>query len=187
MTVPVDPVSNPQEWDQVQIAGVTYYGVVVSGFKREHKWDVKEGKGAFGATTSFVNEPPSKGQVEFWAWLPSQFAAFDNILRQLKYDPAKKRTNAVDIHHPATIDIDVKSVVGTEIGIWEHAGNQFYKRTVQFLKFKPPPKTSAVATPTSSTANDPSATEGVPVNPAVQAAQDELDSALKDAQALGPL
>ena len=187
MTVPVDPITDPSAWDAVEVASVEYPYCEVTGFKRAHKWDVKEGKGAFGATISFVNEPLAEGDVKFYAWEAQHFKTFDAILQQLKYNPAKKQTNAVDIYHPALVDIDAHSFVGTEIGIWEHQGEGEYTRTVHFQEYRPAPKTSAVATPTMSTSNDPKATPGTPPDPAVVAAQNEFQKALDDAKALGPL
>jgi hypothetical protein len=187
MTVPIDPISDPSAWDAVEVASVEYPYCEVTGFKRAHKWDVKEGKGAFGATTTFVNEPLAEGDVKFLAWETFHFALFDQILQQLKYNPAKKQTNAVDVYHPALADIDAHSFVGTEISQWEHDGEGLYTRVVHFQEFRPAAKTSAVATPTMSTANDPNAVPGTPPDPAVTAAQTEFQKALDDAKSLGPL
>jgi len=187
MTVGVDPIEDPSAWDLVLIASVEYPYCTVSGFSRKHKWDVKEGKGTFGATTTFTNEPPMEGDITFTAWESAHFTLFDGILDQLRYNPAKKRTEAVDIFHPAIADIDGHSFVCTEIGQWEHQGNGEYTRKLHFLEYKPAPKTSAVATPTTSTTNDPNSTPGIPPDPAVVNAQAEFDKQLADAKALGPL
>ncbi len=147
----LDPITNPQAWDVIIIAGQTSPGFCEVGeFKRAHEWDVKKGKGVFGATTTFVGRPPAKGTIKFYLWRPSDFVAWDTFRKLLKYDPTKTTVSAVDIFHPSLADIDVKSVVTESIGNIVHEGQQMYSISVELLEYFPPPKISAVATPSTS-------------------------------------
>lgn len=180
--LPVNPIDDPSAWDSVEFAGIEWPWCEVDGFDRENNWDVQAGKGAFGATTKFTGIPPAKGSITFLAWEAEHFDQFASILELFRYDPAKKRTLAAEIWHPAIVENDVHTVVCTKKGIWKHEGEGKYTRTMEFLEYRPPPKVSAVATPTSTTENP----SGPQPDPAIVAAQNELNAALGDAKALGP-
>jgi hypothetical protein len=186
--LPVDPITDPSAWSAIEIAGVEYPYVDVTGFAREIDWDKKRGKGAKGATTTYTGENVSSGKVIFYAWEVQHFKWFSTILVLLKYDPTKKTTQAAQIWHPALVENDINTVVAEKIGIWEHQGNGMYQRVVDFVEYRPPPPTSAVATPAGAATGDgtPGATPGTQPDPAIVAAQSELKQALADAKALGP-
>jgi hypothetical protein len=151
MSGQLNPIDNPQAWDVIIVAGVRSPGVCeLSGFKRDYEWDIKKGKGAFGATTTFVGRTPAKGSVKIHLWLPSHFVEWDKFRALLKYDPTKTKVSAVDIYHPALADVDIKSVVVESIGSIEHEKGQLYSVTIGLLEYFPPPKASAVSTPQSS-------------------------------------
>ncbi|HTQ44188.1 MAG TPA: hypothetical protein VMI75_15620, partial [Polyangiaceae bacterium] len=66
-----NPIRQPEAWYTIVLAGVKSPGVCeVKEWKRHHEWDVKKGKGAFGATLTYVQRPPAKGNIEFKLWLP---------------------------------------------------------------------------------------------------------------------
>ncbi len=192
MTLPVDPIKDPSSWDSVEFAGIEYPFCEISGFDRESEWDVKKGKGAQGATATFVGISLAKGSVKFVAWESSHFVAFDKIFVMFKYDPAKKKSQAIEIWHPSIVENEINSVVVTKVPPWKHDGNGQYSREVEFLEFRPAPKTSAVGTPANaatSAGGAPGSSTGTPgsqPDPAIKAAQDEFAASLKDAKALGP-
>jgi hypothetical protein len=157
-----NPIDNPQWWDKVLIAGVLSPGVIKDGsleeWKRAHDWDVKKGKGTKGGVVTFTNAPPAEGSIIFYLWEPEHFAAWDDFLQALKYDPTKKAPQAVSIYHPALDAIDVASVVTTKIGNLKHEGKQLYSIQIDFLEYFPPPNIPAVGTPTgdvNTTTSDP--------------------------------
>ena len=180
---PTNPIDNPQLWDVVIISGVQAPGIVEPfEFKRQHDWDVKRGKGTVGGTVTFVQKPPAEGSIKFLLWTPEQFAAWDNFLPLLKYDPTKKTVTAVDIYHPSLDAIDVSSVVTTKIGNIIHEGKQLYSVTVDFLEYFPPPNAPAVGTPTSATGTNPNPPTGNNPN-ANDEYQAQIAALLKQAQA----
>lgn len=149
----VNPFDFAQAWDVISIGRTACPGICkISGFKRAHEWDVKKGKGSFGASITFIQRPPAKGSVTFSLWTALHFSQWDVFRPLLKYDPTHKAVQAVDIYHPSLADIDITSVVTESIGAIEHQGDQLYTITVDFLEYFPPPKKSAIGSPTGSAA-----------------------------------
>jgi hypothetical protein len=179
----LDPLNNPQAWDVVVCGQVTSPGICMVGeFRRANEWDVKKGKGSFGATTTYVGHPPCTGKVEFLLWRPIHFVQWDTFRPFLKYDPTKKSIQAVDIYHPSLADVDVTSVVTEKIGNIVHKGKQLYSITVDFLEYCPAPARSAVSTPTLSQRTQPGTTPGLPPDPVGDAQQKEIGDLLHTAQ-----
>jgi hypothetical protein len=194
MSADVNPLENPQVWDAIEIGGVEAPGVCKLGtVKREYEWDVKKGKGSAGATITFVGRPPVKFSVTFYLWTVDHFTEWDDFRPLLKYTPTKKAVQAIDIWHPALADIECNSVVCEGIGAIEHDGDGLYSCSVDFLEYWPPPKASAVSTPSTSATSpgagsgSSGAPPGVPQDPALVAAQNGFGDALGDAKSLGPL
>lgn len=182
----VDPINFPQVWDAVFVGGQFSPGVCqLSGFKRAFQFDVKKGKGALGATVTFVQRPPAEGTIKFLLWLPFHFGQWDQFRPLLKYDPTKKAVQAIDIYHPSLNDLEITSVVCKSIGAIEHEGNQLYSITVEVLEYFPPPKASAVSTPSTSTGTSPGGSSSPGTQPpnAQDAQQKEIADLLKQAQA----
>lgn len=149
----LDPVGNPQAWDTVTVAGMKSPGLIPKGglrCPRKFKWDTKEGKGAQGGTSTFVGRPLPDGSLKLQFWLTAHFLEWSFFLPLLKYDPTKRAPSAVDIYHPSLADLDISSIVVDEIGNIEHAGDGLYEVEVKFHEYSPPPKASAVSTPTKS-------------------------------------
>jgi len=184
----INPIDNPGAWDVVVIAGQQSPGICELGdVKRAHEWDVKKGKGSLAATTTFVGRPPAKFTITFRLWQSDHFAAWDDFVLLLQYNPTKKAVAAVDIYHPALAFAGIHSVVTESIGAPHHEGDGMYTIAIEFLEYFPAPKVSAVSTPTTSTTNsgDSGGVPGTPPDPAVQKAQDDFNSALNDAKNLG--
>lgn len=147
----LNPIDFPAAHDVIVVGGVLSPGIcVVEQVKRAHEFDVKKGKGYYGATVTFVGRPPAKFKVTFKLWKPEHFLAWETFRELLKYDPTKQAPEAVDVFHPVLADIDLHSVVTESIGSIVHKGGQLYEIEVEFLEYFAPPKKSAVGTPTKS-------------------------------------
>ena len=178
----LDPITNPQAWDTITVAGITSPICQIGEFKRAHEWDVKRGKGSDGATITFTGRPPAKGSVKFLLWTPAHFTLWQQFVPLFKYDPTKKAPQPVDVYHPALDDIQLKSVVTESIGTIQHEGNQLYSVTVEFLEYFPAPPKSAVSTPTYSAASHTtSATPGKTPDPVADAQQAQIANLLTEA------
>lgn len=150
----INPIDHPEVYDVVRIGGVTSPGVIkpggITGFKREHEWDIKTGKGTQGASLSYVQRPPSQGSITFTLVDRIHFEQWEDFRPQFKYDPTKTNPQAVEIFHPVLADLDIHSVVANSISQLENDGVGEWHCTVDFTEYFPPPKKSAVATPTTS-------------------------------------
>lgn len=180
----LSPLTSPQAWDVLQVGQSMSPGVAIVGeVKRAAEWDVKKGKGTYGAFVTYVGRPPGKASVKFLLWLPRHFTEWETFRPLLKYDPTKKAVQAVDVFHPAWSDIDFKSVVVESVGSIVHEGKGLYSITVEFLEYFPPPKRSAASTPTRSDPTKDGTTPGTQPDPVADAQQKEIAALLKQAAA----
>lgn len=187
----LNPIEHSQDADFLTLQGVRSPGVIasMSGHDREYKWDVKEGKGTAGATTTFTNIPPVKFSVKFSLWTPTHFTELERFLAVCFFDPTKDPSlNARSIFHPWLAPLSIASVVTTKIGGIVHEGKGLYSVTVEFLEYKPAPKVNATATPGATKfttgKNDPNGT-GTPgngVDPAILRLQRQAAALAKQAQ-----
>ena len=141
----------PSTWDVIQIAGITSPGIVrLSGFDRKFVWDKKRGKGAQGVDLSYVGKDIAQGRFVFEAWTEAHFEAWETFIPLFKYDPTRETLEAVEVWNPLLSDVDITQIVVESIGPFEHQGAGLWRRAVNVLEWKPPPKAAAVATPTRS-------------------------------------
>ena len=195
----INPLDFPLDWNRVTVAGLTWgldvaLGAycIVSGADREYKYDVKEGKGTKGATTTFTNVSPAKFQIKYFMWAFDHFVGWDVFVLLHRYDPTKKAAQAYDIYHPALAANEIKSVVTAKIGQPNYVeggeGMGMTSITVDYLEYFPAGKSSAVSTPNGSSGNAP---KWVPAPPAgdkpdpIAEAQQQVDELGKQAQGAG--
>ena len=183
----IDPILNAQDWDVITLGGQLSPGVCeVSEFKRAHEWDQKKGKGTLGATATYVGRPLAKGSIKFKLWTSLHFQQWDLFRQLFQYDPTKQNVTGVGIYHPSLADIGITSVVCESIGNIVHEGDGLYSVTVELLEYAPPPKASAVSTPTTSkttTTIAPGSPPGAPPDPVADAQQKEIKTLLQQASA----
>lgn len=177
-----NPLRDPRVYDFIELAGRENPGIAqVTGFKRPFGWDVKKGKGVKGATLTLGDYPPAEGSIKFLLWLEEHFEQWDEFVEIFQYDRNKKAAPAVDIWHPHLAAIGVDSVVCKEIGQMVHEGKQLYTVTVDLIEYWPPPKKSAVSTPSGSktgTDKKPGASD----DPIADAQQAQIAKLLADAK-----
>lgn len=139
-----NPFDQPELYSAYTLAGTRSPGVVtLKGLKRPDKWDIKEGGGQDGDSTSRKGRKliafkaihsividPGDGVNQFDDW--------DAFLPLLKSTTAGKDSAALDFYHPDAARLDMKSVVVTEIGGLDHDGMGGAKVSVSFLEYSPP-------------------------------------------------
>jgi len=183
----LDPITQAQGWHVVYITGQPSPGVIdvdgIEGFDRETGWDIKAGKGSQGATLTLKSKPPSQGKIRFLAWLPQHFEEWVAFVPLLKYQPDKSQDQALEIYHPALADVGIISVVVHKLGLFRHVGRGKYTRTIEFIEWTPPPKTSIVTTPTRANVSSPKNVPGEPPDPIADAQQAEIAKLLAQAAA----
>lgn len=96
MALYLDPITHPEAWDTIVIAGTyrTPGKCLVSGAVRKNDFDVKVGKGTAGATVTLKGQPPVEFTVTFWTWTETQRQAWTPILQRLTWKPSKVGTVA---------------------------------------------------------------------------------------------
>lgn len=175
---------DPQAYDKAIIGGVECPGIVkgVDAFKTKREFDVKKGKGVFGATITFVGRPPSTGSITFYFWNREQEQEWITFRDQFKFDPTKKTINAIDIYHPWLAEIDMTSFVCEGIGAVKDEGKKLYSITVDLLEYFPPPNKNATGTPGGSTSSAGKAGKsGTSDDPIADAQQAEIKRLLAEA------
>lgn len=189
----INPYQNPEAYDQVTIGGVTWRLCKLSGFRREHEFDVKKGKGTIGATMTFVARPPVKGTIRFYFFRAGELTGHSvndwevwdqQMLPALLYDPTKKKVQPVDIYNPKLARVKVGSVVTENVGIEDDEGDKKWFVDVDFSEFFPAPAKSAVSTPDGSKSGKGGTAGGSNPNEttADDAQQKEIADLLKKAQ-----
>jgi len=180
----LNPIDNPQDWDVIRIGGVTSPGVCsVSDFKSKHEWDVKKGKGTYGATLTYVGRPPCQGTIKFKLWTPAHFIAWASFRDLFNYIPDRKAVTPIDIYHPALADVGLNSVVCEGVGQVVHEGEQLYSITVELIEYFPSPKANITATPagSKSKAPNPNSPVGASDDPVADAQQKVVAALLNKA------
>lgn len=137
-----NPVETPEFYDHLIIAGVETPGVVkIDGASRPYKWDVKEGKGTSGGTTTFQGAGVPKVKVTLTMWLPEHFAAWDDLRTALQASLSKAVT-ALDVLYPDLSELDIFSCVVEDIGQVKRVKQGDTLSTVDFslIEYHPPKK-----------------------------------------------
>lgn len=183
--IAVDPIRYASSWNVILVAGAfpSPGFCVLSGFDRSAEFDEKKGKGTKGATLTYVQAPLAEGEIEFFLWDNGtlgtghdHFAEWSAFRELLKYDPTKKKVEAVSIYHPALADQSITSVVCEHIGMLTRTRELMYSVKCKFKEYTPPPKTSAVGTASGAKKNP-----GADAAAHAQAAGDAATQALKEA------
>lgn len=182
-----DPFTNPGAWDVALIAGVPTPGIIPQGgidFDREHKWDVKTGKGIDGATETYTGKPPAEGKLTLQFWTPEHFVAWDAFSALLlTYDATKQAPTPATIYHPSLVPLRISAVVVKKIGNVKHVGHKLYEVKVELLEYLIPPSGSSVSTPTGAANDDAENEANKPLTPFQKAVLDrtnKIGSLFKD-------
>jgi hypothetical protein len=119
---------------------------VLSGFDREHGWDVQTPKGATGSVT--VNRGPKNGGFTATFYLAdlAQIEAWDDFQRLIASTVEGPKPRALAAYHPDLVRNRITDVVAASIGGFVHDGKNGASVTVKFLEYRPPkPKPAAKA------------------------------------------
>jgi hypothetical protein len=146
-----DPISQPQSWDYITIAGQQSPGLLkeIDGFERDNGWQEKKGKGSIGATLTYVQKPPAHGHLVFELWTSQHFQQWATFRQLFLYNPAAGQSadsQSFSISHPSLDDVQLSAVVCKLITPIKHVGKGKYRVKVELIEFIPTPKVSAVQT-----------------------------------------
>lgn len=130
-------------FDVLTLAGVRSPGVVtLSGHARKIGWDIKKAPGQSGASTTRTSEDPVEFTASFYLVKDDSqeiddLADWPAFLDLIKSTIAGATPKALDIYHPDLAEVDIKSVVLSEIGGVVHDGKGGQTRTIKFLEYRP--------------------------------------------------
>lgn len=145
MAAPPNPVDNPELYESIVLAGRKSPGVVtLSGHDRKVNWDVKQGSGQSGASTSVKDIPPVEFTCSFYLVKDpttpdsDDLAEWPDFLALINSTVNGTSAKAVDIYHPDLAENDIKSVCKALVGGVVHDGKGGQTRVVKFIEYKPP-------------------------------------------------
>jgi hypothetical protein len=138
-------VDHPKLYEVLVCGGVN--GVVspgtctLEGHDRAEKWDVKEGDGKGGATTTHKGEEVTTFSATFYIWKDRRadhFAQWDVFRAFLRQSIATKPPTAFDVYHPDLAENDIKSVQVKKIYGKKYDGLGGATCKVDFIEYRPP-------------------------------------------------
>ena len=161
----VNPLDNEELYNSVYLGGVKSPGVVtLSGHDRNVEWDVKNGTGQTGASTTVKSIPPITFTATFYlvrddAQGIDQFADWPAFLQVIESTVNGSKVQAVDIYHPdlASQNPPITSVAKASVGGVVHDGKGGQTIVVKFQEYRPPKPAGGTSTGSKSKKADPEA------------------------------
>lgn len=180
----MNPFELPELYDHILIGGQRSPGVcTLSGFKRSVAWDVKQGGGQDGASTTRKGKEPASGTVTVYLVDETgqqseqdEWQAFAALLQI-----AQQQAIAFDVYHPDLMTLKITSAVVTWVGQVEHDGKGGAKASFGLMEYLPPKKKPAAKPKSKSSGSKPGDPPKAPDPNA--ALKSELDALLQKAQA----
>ncbi|HXG69986.1 MAG TPA: hypothetical protein VNJ04_05155 [Gemmatimonadaceae bacterium] len=159
MPRPADPINNEELFNAIELGGECSPGQVksITGHERKINWDVKEGAGQSGASSTLKSIPLRTITVTFFLANEEQIGQWP-AFRELCYSTIKSaKPKALDIFHPDLDVNDVRSVTLASMGGVVHDGMGGQTIAVQFQEYAPPKPKGGSATGSKSKKVDPNA------------------------------
>jgi hypothetical protein len=146
-----NPFDDSESYDVIVVGGRSSPGVVkLSGHDRAISWDVKEGSGQNGASTTKKGEKPIEFTATFSLVLDvtadqNQFDAWAEFKEILESTVSGTTPKALDIDHPDLAANGIKSVVLSSMGGMVHDGKGGATVAVKLLQYRAPKPTGGSA------------------------------------------
>lgn len=154
------PYTHPDLYKSIHIGGVLSPGkVTLSGFDREHDWDVQKAKGSTGATT--VNRGPANSgfTASFHLADEEDVEAWDAFQRMLSASVEGPKPTALSAYHPDLVRNKIVDVVVKSIGSMQHDDRGSATVVCKFIEYRPPKPKPAVKANAKSRAADATSTD----------------------------
>lgn len=174
-----------QQWHNFTLVGILSPGTIpkggIRGFKRKTGWDKQAGKGTQGATLILKTKPPVEGTITLQLITTQDFRDLDYfVANALAIDPVKQKAEGLEVYYPGFSCIALTRVVVAHYGIPEHVGKGKYEFEIELIEWQKPPPVSIVQTPNTTAPNKQDPDSTVPVDPRIQAGQDDVAEALAE-------
>ncbi len=154
-----DPINDEPLFNVIELGGLVSPGVVksITGHERKINWDVKEGEGQSGASSTLKSVPLRNPSVTFYLADEEQIGQWPSF-RALCYSTIKgAKPVALDIYHPDLEATEVRSVTLASMGGVVHDGKGGQSITVVFQEYAPPKPKGGSATGSKVKGPDPDA------------------------------
>ncbi len=135
----VDPINDEELFDSIELAGVRSPGVVtLSGHDRKVNWDVKDGAGQTGASTTLKNMPLTEFTASFYLADEEEIGQWP-AFRELVYSTISgKKPKALDVYHPDLAVNKIKMIVLANMAGVVHDKKGGQTIAVKFQEYCPP-------------------------------------------------
>ena len=143
----------PDLYDQITIAGVTLRGLVRFTGELGRKLDVKNAKGADGATITDDGADPETIEIEYTMWTREQWFAWQQFVPIVNPAAQKGKLKPVDVDHPIFALHGIKSIYVEKLAVPTQGRLAGTLQTrIRAIGWRPEPKstTSKSSTPKSS-------------------------------------
>lgn len=169
------------QWHRFKMLGIDSPGTIpiggFTGFGRKTGWDKQAGKGTRGATLILKTMPPAEGVFTCELITDEDFADWDSFVsRVLSIDPIKQKATGIPIYYPGLASVGVNMVVVEEYEPPRLIKGGKYHALIHLIEWNKPPAASVVQQPNSAGTDAPS--PDVPLDPRIQAGQDDVAAAL---------
>jgi len=153
-TLQPSPFDNPQNWDSVTIAGLTWGSnapgagrIVVKRAKRSYKWEKKNPKGQVGERQTWVGRSFPPFELHFHFWDTPGFNYWQDYSQVFVYADGTAPP-ALAIYHPSLVLVGISQVIIVDVGAAElqNEGGE-YIATVTLEEFKPVTAKNITASP----------------------------------------
>lgn len=136
--------------DAAVLAGLQTPGLLLiekAGSPRQ--WDERNGYGWSGSFPVFIGQKLSMFSLVFRMYDENDWALYQALRPILVRPPYGKRPQALDIVHPILMDLDIRSIVITDVSQLTLAEGGVWEKTVECMQFRKPK--IALAKPEAST------------------------------------
>jgi hypothetical protein len=132
----IDPASSAL--NLVVVNGVPSPGrATVIGAAVPYKYDIKEGYGLSGATTTYHGRGVAKFTLHIDIWAREHFLAWP-LFKKLLEPPKPSLPLVVEMQHPVLSDQGISKVAVESMGALERQSNGLWRCTIQLLEWRPP-------------------------------------------------
>lgn len=142
-----NPLSAPV--DYVLLGGQRSPGLAtIDGASSPRQWDERRGRGTTGATVVFQGIKLAKFTLSIRLITVEDWDAWDSWRQVVQRPPSGQRPRALDIDHPITEMLGIRSVVVEDVGQPKQTGDGEWTIEIKLIEFRPP--TPAIARPEAS-------------------------------------
>jgi hypothetical protein len=159
-----NPIDTPV--DKAFLGGKITPGLCdIDGANSPRNWDERDGYGLSGATVIFKGVKLSHFSIKFRLYTPADWDEWHAFAPTVAKPPLGKRPRALDIAHPITDEVGIRSVVVDDVLAPVQSGDGEWTVEVKLIEFRKP--RFALAKPQGSTST--------PVDPIEQQIQANSD------------